>query len=61
MTTKVQYRPTADGDLMQVYKNREVGTLGVRLAPDTASLFAAAPDLLVACHAARAEGRGVFK
>lgn len=40
------YRVTPENDLMQVYNGEDVGTLGVRLAPDTAALFAASPKML---------------
>ncbi len=48
MTNAIRYRVTPQNDLMQLHEGREVGVLGVRLAPDTASLFAAAPDMLEA-------------
>lgn len=42
---KIQYRQTADNDLMQIVDGREVGTLGINLPPDTAALFARAPEM----------------
>ncbi len=59
----VTYRPTSDGDLMQIHEGKEVGLLGVKLAPDTQDLFAAAPAMLEAlkqiAHKART-GEGNF-
>ena len=45
MNDEIKYIVTAESDLMQVVDGVEVGTLGVRLAPDTADLFASAPEL----------------
>jgi len=47
----VTYIPTTDGDLMQIHEGREVGRLGVKLAPDTQDLFAASPEMLEALKA----------
>ncbi len=44
----VTYLAMIDGDLMQIHEGREVGRLGVKLAPDTQNLFVAAPGLLEA-------------
>lgn len=44
----VTYLAMIDGDLMQIHEGREVGRLGVKLAPDTQDLFAAAPEVLAA-------------
>ena len=48
----VTYRAMSDGDLMQIHEDREVGRLGVKLAPDTQNLFVAAPGLLEALRKA---------
>jgi len=42
----VTYQAMTDGDLMQIHEGREVGRLGVKLAPDTQNLFVAAPEML---------------
>ena len=44
----VTYQAMTDGDLMQIHEGREVGRLGVKLAPDTQDLFVAAPEVLAA-------------
>lgn len=51
----VTYRPTSDGDLMQIHEGKEIGRLGVRLSPDTQDLFAAAPEMLEALKHALSE------
>lgn len=42
------YRVTPENDLMQVYNGEDMLTLGVRLSPDAAALFAASPKMLAA-------------
>lgn len=44
--SEIRYRPMADNDLMQILDGEEIGPLGVRLSPDTADLFAAAPNMV---------------
>lgn len=52
---KIYYRPTISNDLMQVINGVEVGTLGIRLSPDTADLFAKAPCMKEEIEKLRAE------
>jgi hypothetical protein len=52
----VTYRAMTDGDLMQIHEGREVGRLGVKLAPDTQDLFVAAPEMLAALKDVTDEG-----
>ena len=47
MGDEIRYRVMADNDLMQIYNGEEIGPLGLRLSPDTASLFAGAPEMKV--------------
>ena len=42
---KIRYKPTVENDLMQIVDGREVGVLGIRVGPDTADLFARAPEM----------------
>lgn len=49
MIGDIEYRVEVDNDLMQIVDGEEVGKMGLKLAPDTADLFAAAPELLDAC------------
>ena len=53
-SAELTYEPTTDGDLMQILDGRELSTLGVRLSPDTADLFAASPLMLRALRAVEA-------
>jgi len=41
----IKYRVLPDCDLMQIYDGFDVGAMGLRLAPDTAHLFASAPEM----------------
>lgn len=43
--TEIKYRVLPDNDLMQVYEGEDVAPMGLRLSPDTASLFASAPEM----------------
>jgi hypothetical protein len=54
---EIRYKPTVDNDLMQIVDGEEVGTLGVRLAPDTADLFARAPEMEIELAALRAQAK----
>lgn len=48
----VTYTPTLQNDLMQHYRGKPVGKLGLTtLSPDTADLFAASPEMLAVLEA----------
>ncbi len=53
MKPRLTYRVLPDNDLMQMIDGRDVCPLGVCLAPDTAALFSAAPEMLEALKKAK--------